>query len=680
MKTAYTQIIAAVLLLVLLAYDVQAQVQTSALMVLNRGKLWQSYSYGKSGPPFGDWAKKGVGLDWPGFDASMINEDLGGSASYLVSGGMYVGAKWNRDSVITVDDWAIYAGSIADGANSKYVVTTNKEVYPNGSNFWVQTDAHAGEQVLKTVWEYNKNYTDKNVEMYKTMLPIRATRTVHQWSGSKTDENYIIVDYVIKNISPEIRAAMPADRFVADTLFDFYSMFSYGLHCNSREWTVLNPSLTPGARNTQFAYDAARRAILGRAVDDPTTAGGVNEEMGLAASMGPVVNGTPTGEYLAPAIAGFSLLSATKNKAGAANSVVQFGWSAADNTRDLGPFTNIPSLSEQMYTVLKDIRNTYHFVSSSGDTLFMKRSRMWSLMSLGPWTILPGDSIRIVVAEAVDGVDYSRAVDPAHNTASALATDARKAFNATITRAQFTFDNMFAHPNPPAAPKFTVDYNRGSKRVANVISWTDAAENIPDAYDGSRTLVGYLIYRSSYLPIGPWTIVDTVRKSDARYFSSGRYSYVDSAVSIGKGYYYALTAYNAPRATWTGVQTVTNVPALETSIFANRTMTPFVATLPPTQTVNDVLVVPNPFIIGVGSSQPGAGDNIQFVNIPNPCTIRIYTVRGDLVKVITVGADVGSVASWDQVTDSGQFVKSGVYIYHLDSPAGTKMGKLAIVR
>ncbi len=670
---------ALVLIAVLLAGELQAQVQSSALMVLNRGKLWQSYAYGKSGPPFGDWGKKGVGMDWPGFDPSMINENLGGSASHLVSGGMYVGAKWNRDSVISVDDWAMYAGSIAEGANTKYVVTTNREVYPGGANYWVQANAHAGEQLLKTVWEYNKNYTDKNEEMFKVMLPVRVTRTVHQWSGSKTDENYVIVDYVIKNISPEIRAAVPAGRFVADTLFDFYSMFSYGIHSNSRSWTVLNPSLTPGARNTQFTYDAARRTLLGRAVDDPAT-GGANEEMGLAAFMGPVTNGKASGEYLAPAVAGFSLLHATKNKAGIANGVTQFGWSAADNTRDLGPFTNVPSLPIPQYAVLKDIRNTYHFVASTADTLFMKRSRMWSLMSLGPWDILPGDSIRIVVAEAVDGIDYGRVIDPKNNPASVVAADSRRLFNATVTRAQFTFDNNFSHPNPPAAPKFSVDYNRGSRRVANVISWSNEAETIPDAHDGGKNLAGYIVYRSGYLPIGPWTVVDSVRKTDARYYAGTRYTYVDSAVSIGKGYYYALTAYSAPRASWTGVQTVTNVQPLETSIFANRTPTPFIATLPPTQTVNDVLVVPNPFVIGAGSLQPGAGDYIQFVNIPNPCTIRIYTVRGDLVKTLAVGGDVGSVVSWDQVTDFGQFVKSGIYVYHLESSVGTKVGKLAIIR
>ena len=689
MKKRNTIYSAAVLLLMLLiaAEGLLSQVQSSPLLVLNRGKLWQSYSYGKSGPPFGDWAKKGVGLDWPGFDPTLINENLGGSASYLSTGGMVVGAKWSKDSVITVDDWAMYAGSIAEGANSKYVVTTNTELYPGGENFWVQKDARAGEQVFRTVWEYNKNYTDKNEEAYKHMLPIRVTRTVHQWSGSMTDENYVIVDYVIKNISPELRSALPAGRFIADTLFDFISMQSYGIHANSREWSVLFPSLTPGARNTQFLYTAASKTLYGYAVDDPTTLGSVKEDFGFAASMGPLVlkdsaanRYGPSGEYLAPACAGYSLLFATRNKAGITTGVTQYGWSAADPTRDFGPFTNIPSLPEPLYAVLKDITKTYHFVSNPNDTLYMKRSRMWSLMSTGPWDILPGDSIRIVVAEVVDGIDYARAVAYPQVASNIVNTDAKKAFNASVARAKLTFDNQLSHPNPPAAPKFTVDYNRASRRIANVLRWDNTAENIPDAHDGSKNLSGYLVYRSAYLPIGPWKLIDSVKKNDARYFSGGTYTYLDSAVTIGAGYYYAVTAHNAPRASWTGVQTIANVPAMETSIFANRTAKPFVATLPPSQAVNDVLVVPNPFVIGSGRSVPGSGDNLQFVNIPNPCTIRIYTVRGDLVKTINVGNDVGAIVPWDQVTEYGQFVKSGIYIYHLESSAGTKTGKFAIIR
>ena len=660
-------------------HELQAQVESSSLMIFNRGKLWQTYSYGKSGPPFSDWSTKGVGLDWPGFDPSLISENIGGSASYLVSGGLFVGAKWSPDSVITVDDWSMYAGSIADGATAKYTVSTNKEVYPNGGNFWIKANANAGEQVFKTVWEYNKNYTDKNEEMYKRMLPVRVTRTVHQWSGSKLDENYLIVDYVIKNISKEVRATAPPGRFIADTLFDFSTMISYGMHCSSREWNVLFPSLSPGARNTSFNYDAQRKLILGRAVDDPSTIG-ISEDMGYAASMGPIVNGKPTGEYLAPGIVGISLLYSSRDNSGFSSNIAQYGWSAAASTQDRGPFTNIPSLPEPQYAVLRDIRRTFNFVSSPFDTLFMKKSRMWTLMSVGPWTIPPGDSIRIVLAEIVDGVDYARVIDPQNNTATQIFQDGRRNFNATATRAQFTFDNDYSHPNPPAAPPFSIDYNRNSRSVANVVTWTTEAELVPDAYDGSKSLAGYILYRSGYLPIGPWVAIDTVLKGSTKYFGNGKYTYADSSVDIGKGYYYALTAFNSGRSTWRGVQTVNNVPPMETSVFANRTSLPFVATLPPTKSVDNILVVPNPFVIGAGFSQPGAGDKIQFVNIPNPCTIRIYSVRGDLVKTIQVSDAAGAIVSWDQVTDYGQFVKSGLYVYHVESPVGTKIGKLAIVR
>jgi hypothetical protein len=91
-------------------------------------------------------------------------------------------------------------------------------------------------------------------------------------------------------------------------------------------------------------------------------------------------------------------------------------------------------------------------------------------------------------------------------------------------------------------------------------------------------------------------------------------------------------------------------------------------------------VVPNPFVIGEGRSQPGEADRIQFINIPNPCTIRIYTVRGDHVATINVPEGQGAIASWDQVSDYSQYVESGVYIYHVESQAGSKTGKFAIIR
>ncbi len=79
-----------------------AQVESSSI-ILNRGKLWQTIGLGKVGPSFSNWSQRGIGLDWPGFDATLISENIGGAASYMVSGGMYVGSMF-QDSVLSVEN------------------------------------------------------------------------------------------------------------------------------------------------------------------------------------------------------------------------------------------------------------------------------------------------------------------------------------------------------------------------------------------------------------------------------------------------------------------------------------------------------------------------------------------------------------------------------------------------
>lgn len=639
-----------------------AQVESSSL-IFNRGKLWQTIQFGKVGPSFSNWTQRGIGLDWPGFDASLISDNIGGQASHLVSGGLIVGAKWSQDSILSVEEWSLYAGSVSEGAGAKYRVKTHRRLYPNGSNHWLQTNPNSGEEVIETVWEYNTDYTDEF--QIKRMLPVRVKRTSHQWSGSKLDENYIIHEYIIKNISPEIKSIVPPTRFVADTLVDFNVVINYGLHCNSRSWSVLFPSLSPGARNTQFFYNSARKLLYGRASDYPETPA-LNEDFGFSSAFGPIINSKPTGEYLAPAFAGIKLLYSSPDKNGLQSNVVRYGWSAASNSIDLsGPLTNIGSLEAQ-YEFTKDIRLAANFVSSSTDTVFMSRSRMWSMIQLGPFDILPGDSIKIVIAEIVDGVDYKQAIDPQNNPINIINRDTRNAFFASADRAQLTYDNGLNHPDPPAAPDFSVDYYRESQSVANIISWSNEKEFYPDPDNGNLDLTGYIIYRSDYLPIGPWIPIDTILAGDVNYLSGSNYGYIDSLVSIGQRYFYALTSFDTQ--------------GLETSIFANRLQIPFTATLPPKQNLDEILVVPNPFVIGEGFSQPGEQDKIQFVNLPNPCTIRIYTVRGDLVKTINVKEGDGAIVSWDQVTDYGQFVESGIYIFYAEYNGGTKTGKFAIVR
>ncbi|MBZ0199334.1 MAG: hypothetical protein K8H86_05670 [Ignavibacteriaceae bacterium] len=673
------------LLLFIISFTLQVypQVQSPSL-IFNRGKLWQSVFFGKIGPNFSNWGKRGIALDWPGFDDSWLRENIGGSPSYMVTGGFWVGGEWMKDSIVAVEDWSLYAGTISNDASAKYTVTKHKK-----NQNWEQTDPNSGDESIETVWEYNFNYT--NVDDRESILPLRVTRKAHQWNGSQRDENYILYDYIFKNISDEVRLKDPA-RKVADTLYNFYLLLNYGLEANSRGWNILFPSLSSGARNTWFFYDPTRKMIWGRAADYPLTV--ADETYDYSANSGPLLStGDISGEWLAPGFVGVRLIYASPNKNNKETFVNQYGWSAGSNSIDLsGPFTGIPGTREAKYEVLKDIRNAFNYVNSPGDTVYMKKSRMWSMMSLGPWDIMPGDSIVVAIAEIVDGISYAEAIDP-QTKANIVGQIGQRELNNSADKAKFTYDNNFNHPDPPVAPEFDVDFYRGTGQIAaNEIIWGTGTESVADPDDGTLDLAGYKIYRSNYLPIGPWSFVGDVKKGATDYYSTtdGKYHFIDSTADVGVAYFYALTAYDTGKASWQVnpsaifKETGSNkVPPLESSIYANKKVIPFTTTFKPAQSLNNIVVVPNPFVIGDKYAVPGAegsDDIIQFVNVPNPCTIRIYSVRGDLIKTIEASEGTGAIVSWDQTTSYGQFVESGIYIYHVESKLGEKIGKLAIVR
>jgi hypothetical protein len=104
--------------------------------------------------------------------------------------------------------------------------------------------------------------------------------------------------------------------------------------------------------------------------------------------------------------------------------------------------------------------------------------------------------------------------------------------------------------------------------------------------------------------------------------------------------------------------------------------------------LDDIKVVPNPYIMGA-SWEPrrlfGAGRGqrkIDFIHLPDKCTIRIFTISGALVKTIEHDNHVldGS-QSWNLVSEDGMDIAYGVYIYHIDAPGiGSKIGKFAIVK
>ena len=100
-----------------------------------------------------------------------------------------------------------------------------------------------------------------------------------------------------------------------------------------------------------------------------------------------------------------------------------------------------------------------------------------------------------------------------------------------------------------------------------------------------------------------------------------------------------------------------------------------------------VHVVPNPYLTAATWENrplvPGShGERkIQFIHLPQDCTIRIYTVRGELVKRLEHHGGVadGSL-DWNLKSRDGLDIAYGIYVYHLESSVGEKIGKFAIIK
>jgi len=96
--------------------------------------------------------------------------------------------------------------------------------------------------------------------------------------------------------------------------------------------------------------------------------------------------------------------------------------------------------------------------------------------------------------------------------------------------------------------------------------------------------------------------------------------------------------------------------------------------------LNDVRVVPNPFVVHARWEQLQNNRRLRFMFLPERCTISIYTILGELVKKIEHNNGTGD-EDWNLTNQSGVEVAFGVYLYVIQTPSGEKkIGKFAIIK
>jgi len=102
--------------------------------------------------------------------------------------------------------------------------------------------------------------------------------------------------------------------------------------------------------------------------------------------------------------------------------------------------------------------------------------------------------------------------------------------------------------------------------------------------------------------------------------------------------------------------------------------------------LNIIGVYPNPYL-GFNLNERGLHqENVVFINLPEKCTIRIFSTSGQLLRtlehseVVATGERAVGTMRWDLRNENNLPVASGFYFAHVDAPGvGEKIIKLAIV-
>lgn len=104
--------------------------------------------------------------------------------------------------------------------------------------------------------------------------------------------------------------------------------------------------------------------------------------------------------------------------------------------------------------------------------------------------------------------------------------------------------------------------------------------------------------------------------------------------------------------------------------------------------MDNIAVVPNPYVV-TNRFEPksllssGRGKRvIQFIHLPQSCTIRIFTLRGELVKTLRHDSSINDgTQEWNLVSKDDIDIAYGIYIYHVEAEGiGSKIGRFAVIK
>lgn len=225
------------------------------------------------------------------------------------------------------------------------------------------------------------------------------------------------------------------------------------------------------------------------------------------------------------------------------------------------------------------------------------------------------------------------------------------------------------------------------------LTWNDSLDVFyfnPADPDSSNDLDGYVLFRTTDPTLSTWDSLTSLpmKNKGNEAITENAYTFTDQNVFNGFDYYYNLSAFR--NTTLTGKQEysarLADIDNIDNVSYAVA-VEPMTGAAGSENDLDRIRVVPNPYIISAAWDEARLGNtpfgepirNLAFTNLPSPCTVKIYTVDGDLVNTLEHEGGSGRL-EWNLLTEERRPVVSGIYFYHVKSDLGEKIGRFAVVR
>jgi hypothetical protein len=332
------------------------------------------------------------------------------------------------------------------------------------------------------------------------------------------------------------------------------------------------------------------------------------------------------------------------------------------------------------------------------------------LISVGPFAELdPGDSVSVDFA-MVGGTDITdiqgRGVD---------------VYRRRARLAQKAYDLDYLVPVPPPSPRLKMV----AREQALDFYWEDSPERFVDptfgdsASGAGRDFEGYRVYLGTdrldlrrvaqfdlaaapHDTTGFNTGLGAIRLAEPKVIDGVAYQYRYSVTGLRDGfkYYTAVTSYDLGNG---------EIEPLESGVTRNKTLAIPGPGAGEGVAGDKAVVFPNPYRV---EARWDAGQKVRdhylwFANLPTLCTLRIYTLSGDLVfetafdgktyagegargvyypsREVDVDPPTlaGTSYAWDMITRQGQAAATGLYLYSVEDKTGKRprqIGKFLIVK